>query len=119
MTVKDWCEAQGISVKTFYYRLKVLRRNLPKENDVHEIVPIKAHEEKMSITKSTQHNDITNVDVPRVSPAVGDGSQPARSVLLPCGNVCHWQTAPSLGGGFHTSVGDGSQPQELKLHDVC
>ena len=26
MTVKDWCEAQGISVKTFYYRLRVLRK---------------------------------------------------------------------------------------------
>ena len=31
MTVKDWCKVQGIPVKTFYYRLKVLRKNLLKE----------------------------------------------------------------------------------------
>jgi len=57
MTVKDWCEAQGISVKTFYYRLKVLRRNLLKENEVHEIVPIKACEDKVPIGRSTYSDD--------------------------------------------------------------
>ena len=47
MTVKNWCEGQGIPVKTFYYRLKVLRRNLLKENEVHENVPITARADKL------------------------------------------------------------------------
>lgn len=57
MTVKDWCGAQEIPIKTFYYRLKVLRRNLLKETELHEIVPITAHEENMQIAKPIQHDD--------------------------------------------------------------
>ena len=56
MTAKSWCEAQGMAVKTFYYRLKVLRRNLLKENEVHEIVPIKACEDKV-LTGNLTHSD--------------------------------------------------------------
>jgi len=57
MTVKDWCEAQGISVKTFYYRLKVLRRNLLKETETHEIVPVKMCGDKVPTAISTQNDD--------------------------------------------------------------
>ena len=57
MTAKSWCEAQGMPVKTFYYRLKVLRRNLLKENEVHEIVPIKACGDKVSTSNLTQNYD--------------------------------------------------------------
>lgn len=57
MTAKSWCEAQGMPVKTFYYRLKVLRRNLLKENEVHEIVPIKACEDKVPTNRSTHSDD--------------------------------------------------------------
>jgi len=35
MTVKDWCKAQGISVKTFYYCLRVLRENLTIGTNTH------------------------------------------------------------------------------------
>ena len=37
--------------------MKVLRRNFLNENEVHEIVPITAHEKKMPIAQSTQHDD--------------------------------------------------------------
>ena len=57
MTAKSWCEAQGMPVKTFYYRLKVLRRNLLKENEVHEIVPVKACENKVPTSSLTQNDD--------------------------------------------------------------
>ena len=49
------------SLKTFYYRLKVLRRNLLKENEVHEIVPVKACGDKEPIISSTQPDDIIHI----------------------------------------------------------
>ena len=61
MTVKDWCKVQGIPVKTFYYRLKVLRRNLLKEAETHEIVPVKACGDKVPIISSTQPDDIIHI----------------------------------------------------------
>lgn len=54
MKVKDWCEAQGISVKTFYYRLRVLRKNLLNENETHDIVPVVACENDLLVGTSTQ-----------------------------------------------------------------
>ena len=57
MTAKNWCETQGIPIKTFYYRLRVVRENLLRGNETHEIVPITAHEEKMPMGKSTQHEN--------------------------------------------------------------
>ena len=56
MTVKDWCEAQGISVKTFYYRLRVLRENILRENETHEIVPISACEDTLPIGGTSTPN---------------------------------------------------------------
>lgn len=40
MKVKDWCNEQGLSIKTFYYRLKVLRQNVLNTQEQHDIVPI-------------------------------------------------------------------------------
>ena len=61
MTVKEWCGTQGISVKTFYYRLRVLHENLLenllKENETHDIVPISSWEKEMSMDMSTQSDD--------------------------------------------------------------
>ena len=57
MMVKDWRETQGISVKAFYCRLKVLRENLLKGNETHDIVPIAACENNLTIGKLTQLDD--------------------------------------------------------------
>ena len=40
MKVSDWCVMQGVSVKTFYYRLKVIRKEIFNETDQHDIVPV-------------------------------------------------------------------------------
>ena len=63
MTVKDWCEAQGISVKTFYYRLRVLRENLLKETKAHEIVAIAACENTLPIGRVTQPDERIHITV--------------------------------------------------------
>ena len=57
MTVKDWCKAQGLSVKTFYYRLRVLRKNLLSVHEMHDIVPIAACKNNLPIGMSTQPDD--------------------------------------------------------------
>ncbi len=54
MTVKDWCEAHGISVKTFYYRLRVLCENL---KETHDIVPIAACKNYLPVDISTQSDE--------------------------------------------------------------
>ena len=40
MKVNDWCVMQGLSVKTFYYRLNVIRKEMLNESDQHDIVPL-------------------------------------------------------------------------------
>ena len=57
MTVKEWCGTQEISVKTFYYRLRVLRKNLLKGNETHDIVPISSCENNLPMGMSTQPDD--------------------------------------------------------------
>ena len=37
MTVQQWCAENGISVKTYYYRLRKVREAMPSEN---RVVPI-------------------------------------------------------------------------------
>ena len=56
-TVKDWCEAQRISVKTFYYRLRVLRENVLRGNESHDIVPITSCEDNLLVGGSSTTND--------------------------------------------------------------
>ena len=57
MTVKDSCGAQGISAKTFYYRLRVLREDILSGQETHDIVPIAACEDKVPIGRSTYSDD--------------------------------------------------------------
>ena len=40
MKVNDWCVMKGLSVKSFYYRLKVIREEILNETDQHDIVPV-------------------------------------------------------------------------------
>ena len=55
MKVREWCSEQGISVKTFYYRLRVIREEMLKNDVVHEIVPITACVNKsQTVTESTK-----------------------------------------------------------------
>lgn len=58
MKVREWCYKQGISVKTFYYRLRVIREDMLKNDVVHEIVPITVCAyESQSVTVSTESTD--------------------------------------------------------------
>lgn len=39
-TVTAWCEERGLSVKTFYYRLRKVREVALEQTEKHRIVPI-------------------------------------------------------------------------------
>lgn len=39
-TVSEWCEEQGLSPKTFYYRLRKVREAALEDGEKHEIVPL-------------------------------------------------------------------------------
>ena len=55
MKAREWCSEQGISVKTFYYCLRVIRESVLKNDDFHEIVPITACVNKsQTVTESTK-----------------------------------------------------------------
>ena len=39
-TVIEWCAENGISKKTFYYRLRQIRKDVIETDESHDIVPI-------------------------------------------------------------------------------
>ena len=57
MKVNDWCAMQGLSVKTFYYRLKVIRKEMLNETDQHDIVPVMQCKTEMPSDMSTKKSD--------------------------------------------------------------
>ena len=57
MKVSDWCVMQGLSVKTFYYRLKVIRKEMLNETDQHDIVPVMKYNPEMPPDISTAKSD--------------------------------------------------------------
>lgn len=77
MKVNDWCAMQGLSVKTFYYRLKVIRKEMLNETDQHDIVPVMQCKTEMpsdmSTTKSDEKIHINGngieIDLPRTIPS--------------------------------------------------
>lgn len=40
MTVSEWCNENGINLKTYYYRLKRVRQAVCGEIEHHDIVPV-------------------------------------------------------------------------------
>ena len=57
MKVNVWCVMQGLSVKTFYYRLKVIREELLNETNQHDIVPVMKCKTEMPSDMSTTKSD--------------------------------------------------------------
>lgn len=57
MKVNDWCVIQGLSVKTFYYRLKVIREEMLNETNQHDIVPVMKCKTEMPSDMSTTKSD--------------------------------------------------------------
>ena len=51
--VTEWCAENGISKKTFYYRLRQLRKDVIETAEHHEIVPITAVPEQQKNTDSS------------------------------------------------------------------
>ena len=49
-TVTEWCAENGVTKKTFYYRLRQLRQDVIETAERHEIVPITAVTEQKNIT---------------------------------------------------------------------
>ena len=51
--VTEWCAENGISKKTFYYRLRQIRKDVIETAESHDIVPITAVTEQKNITDSS------------------------------------------------------------------
>ncbi len=49
-TVTEWCAENGVTKKTFYYRLRQLRKDVIETAERHEIVPVTAVTEQKNIT---------------------------------------------------------------------
>ena len=52
-TVIKWCAENGLSKKTFYYRLRQIRKNMIETAERHDIVPITAVPDQQKITDSS------------------------------------------------------------------
>lgn len=48
--VTEWCAENGISKKTFYYRVRQIRKDVIETVESHDIVPITAIPERQKIT---------------------------------------------------------------------
>ena len=52
-TVIEWCAENGISKKTFYYRLQQIRKDMIETIESHDIVPITAVTEQQKNTDAS------------------------------------------------------------------
>ena len=65
--VTEWCAENGISKKTFYYRLRQLRKDMIETAERHEIVPITAVTEQKNITTDSSikiHGSGISIELP-------------------------------------------------------
>ena len=65
-TVIEWCAENGISKKTFYYRLRQIRKDMIETVESHDIVPITAVPEQQKNTDSSIiiHGSGINIELP-------------------------------------------------------
>ena len=72
-TVIEWCVENGISKKTFYYRLRQLRKDVIETAERHEIVPIMAVTEQQKNTDALIkiHGSGISIELPvEISPEI-------------------------------------------------
>ena len=72
-TVIEWCAENGISKKTFYYRLRQIRKDVIETVESHDIVPIAAVTEQQKITDASIkiHSSGISIELPvEISPEV-------------------------------------------------
>lgn len=62
LTVTDWCKQNGVNLKTYYYRLKRVRKAVCSELEQHDIVPITAVEESET-TKEKIELSVRNIKI--------------------------------------------------------
>ena len=69
LTVRQWCNSNGINIKTYYYRLRKVREALCE--DTHDIVQIPINSvNAVSVTSSIKINaGNLNVELPDTIPA--------------------------------------------------
>ena len=51
--VTEWCAENGISKKTFYYRLRQIRKDMIETAESHDIVPITTVTEQTRVTDAS------------------------------------------------------------------
>ena len=51
--VTEWCAENGICKKTFYYRVRQIRKDVIEKDESHDIVPIMAVPNQQKITDSS------------------------------------------------------------------
>ncbi|MBO6302218.1 MAG: hypothetical protein J6N15_07255 [Ruminiclostridium sp.] len=72
-TVTEWCAENGISKKTFYYRLRQLRKDMIETVESHDIVPITAVTEQQKNTDASIkiHGSGISIELPvEISPEI-------------------------------------------------
>ena len=72
-TVIEWCAENGISKKTFYYRLRQIRKDVIETVESHDIVPITAVPEQQKNTDASIkiHGSGISIELPvGISPEV-------------------------------------------------
>jgi len=82
MTLKSWCETNGINVKTYYYWLHKIRVMLCDETETQAIVPLQIH------PRETAAAITVNIGSISIKIADGTSSETIMAVLDVCKRIC-------------------------------
>ncbi len=82
MTLKSWCETNGINVKTYYYWLHKLRVMLCDETETQAIIPLQIRPRDTSTA--------ITVNIGNISIKIADGTscETITAVLDVCKRIC-------------------------------
>ena len=82
MTLKAWCETNGINIKTYYYWLHKIRVKVCDETETQAIVPLQIHPRETAVA--------ITVSIGSISIQIADGmsSETITAVLDVCKRIC-------------------------------
>ena len=82
MTLKAWCETNGINIKTYYYWLHKIRTKVCDETETHVIVPLPIHRHDTGVS--------ITVNIGSISIQIVDGTsfETITAVLDVCKRIC-------------------------------
>lgn len=82
MTVKAWCETNGINIKTYYYWLRKIRVEICEKTETQAIIPVQIHSRETAAAVTVNLGNIS------VNISDGTSAETIAAVLDICRRIC-------------------------------